>query len=98
MVGGELQGGLLVGFADLARALEYWSASKHGKRIGPRVGFPCFKSARRDAGRVRFTTGTMRVEDDRRNITVPVIGALRSKENTRRGAQSHLGGAAASRA
>ena len=26
----------------------------------------------------------MRLEDDRRTITVPVIGALRSKENTRR--------------
>ena len=30
--------------------------------------------ARRDPGRVRFTTGTMRLEDDRRTITVPVIG------------------------
>ena len=45
--------------------------------------------ARRDASRVRFTTGTMRVEDDRRTITVPVIGSLRSKENTRR-VQRHL--------
>jgi putative transposase len=72
------------GLADLARALENWSASKNGKRKGPKVGFPRFKSARRDAGRVRFTTGTMRVEDDRRTITVPVVGGLRSKETTRR--------------
>jgi putative transposase len=72
------------GLADLAAALSNWSASRNGKRQGRRVGFPRFTSARRDPGRVRFTTGTMRVEDDRRTITVPVIGALRAKENTRR--------------
>lgn len=72
------------GLADLAQALNNWSASKNGKRRGRRVGFPRFSSARRDPGRVRFTTGTMRVEDDRRTITVPVIGTLRCKENTRR--------------
>lgn len=77
------------GLADLARALDSWSASRNGTRRGRRMGFPRFKSARRDAGRVRFTTGTMRVEADRRTITVPVIGALRSKENTRR-VQRHV--------
>ncbi|HTQ19960.1 IS607 family element RNA-guided endonuclease TnpB [Mycobacterium sp.] len=77
------------GLADLAQGLANWTASKNGARKGRRVKFPRFKSARRDTGRVRFTTGTMRVEDDRRTITVPVIGALRSKENTRR-VQRHL--------
>jgi putative transposase len=77
------------GLADLARGLENWSAAKNGKRKGPKVGFPHSKSARLDAGRVRFTTGTMRVEDDRRTLTVPVIGGLRTKENTRR-VQRHL--------
>ncbi|WP_084260254.1 IS607 family element RNA-guided endonuclease TnpB, partial [Mycobacterium avium] len=77
------------GLADLARALDNWSASRNGTRRGRRVGFPRFQSARRDAGRVRFTTGTMRLEDDRRTITVPVIGPLRSKENTRR-VQRHI--------
>ena len=72
------------GLAHLARALDNWSASKNGTRKGRRVGFPRFTSARRDPGRVRFTTGTIRVEPDRRTITVPVIGGLRSKENTRR--------------
>ncbi|MBR7560022.1 transposase, partial [Mycobacterium tuberculosis] len=33
--------------------------------------------------------GTMRIEDDRRTITVPVIGPLRAEENTRR-VQRHL--------
>jgi putative transposase len=72
------------GLADLARGLANWKASKNGTRKGRRVGFPRFKSARRDEGRVRFSTGTMRVEGDRRTITMPVIGGLRSKENTRR--------------
>jgi putative transposase len=77
------------GLADLAQALSNWSASRNGARKGRRVGFPRFQSARRDPGRVRFTTGTMRVENDRRTITVPVIGGLRSMENTRR-LQRHL--------
>jgi putative transposase len=77
------------GLADLAQGLANWTASKNGARKGRRVKFPRFKSARRDAGRVRFSTETMRVEDDRRTITVPVIGGLRSKENTRR-VQRHL--------
>jgi putative transposase len=77
------------GLTDLIGALGNWSASKNGTRKGPMVGFPGFTSARRDPGRVRFTTGTMRVADDRRTITVPVIGALRTKENTRR-VQRHV--------
>jgi putative transposase len=77
------------GLADRAQGLANWKASKCGARQGRRVGFPRFRSARRDAGRVRFTTGTMRVGGDRRTITVPVIGRLRSKENTRR-VQRHL--------
>jgi putative transposase len=68
------------GLADLAQALSNGADSKHGHRSGRRVGFPRFKSARRDGDRVRFTTGAMRVEDDRRTITVPVIGGLRAKE------------------
>ncbi len=79
------------GLADLAPGLANWKASKNGTRKGRRVGFPRFKSARRDQGRVRFSTGTMRLDDDRCTITVPVIGGLRSKENTRR-VQRHLAG------
>ncbi|MDT5289169.1 MAG: putative transposase, partial [Mycobacterium sp.] len=77
------------GLADLETALRNWTASKAGKRKGRKVGFPRFKSSRRDHGRVRFSTGAMRVEPDRRTITVPVIGGLRSKENTRR-VQRHV--------
>lgn len=77
------------GLADLAAGLANWKASTTGSRTGSRVGFPRFQCARADAGRVRFSTGAMRVEEDRRTITVPVIGALCCKENTRR-VQRHL--------
>jgi hypothetical protein len=53
-------------------------------RAGARVGFPRFKARRRDRGRVRFSTGVLRLEADRRHLTLPVIGRLRCKENTRR--------------
>jgi putative transposase len=72
------------GIADLVAGLHNWSEVKAGRRKGPRVGFPRFKARHRDRDRVRFTTGAMRLEPDRRHITVPVIGKLRSKENTRR--------------
>lgn len=72
------------GIADLVTALRTWSASKHGHRAGARVGFPRFKARRRDRGRVRFSTGALRLEADRRHLTLPVIGRLRCKENTRR--------------
>jgi putative transposase len=72
------------GIADLVAALHNWSDAKHGRRAERRVGFPRFKARHRDRGRVRFTTGAMRLEPDRRHLTLPVIGRLRSKENTRR--------------
>jgi putative transposase len=72
------------GIADLVAALRNWSESKHGRRSGPQVGFPRFKARHRDHGRVRFTTGAMRLEPDRRHLVLPMIGRLRSKENTRR--------------
>jgi putative transposase len=72
------------GIADLVAGLGNWSNAKHGRRSGARVGFPRFKARRRDRGRVRFTTGAMRLEPDRRHLVLPVIGRLRCKENTRR--------------
>jgi putative transposase len=77
------------GLADLSQALNNWKASKDGARKGPKVRFPRFKSARRDPGRVRFSTGAMRLETDRRTIVLPRIGPLQSMENTRR-VQRHL--------
>lgn len=77
------------GLTDLAQALTNWSTSKSGTRKGKRVGFPNFQSKRGDKDSVRFTTGATRFNPDRRTINLPVIGALHSKENTRR-VQRHL--------
>lgn len=61
-----------------------WQQSRSGKRDGKPMGFPRFKKKGRDADRVSFTTGAMRVEPDRRHLTLPVIGCVRTHENTRR--------------
>ncbi len=72
------------GIADLVQGLHNWSDAKHGRGNGRQVGFPRFKARHRDRGRVRFTTGAMRLEPDRRHLILPVVGRLRCKENTRR--------------
>ncbi|GAT07615.1 IS200/IS605 family element transposase accessory protein TnpB [Mycolicibacterium novocastrense] len=71
------------GLDGLARGLEAWSKSRKGQRNGRAVGFPRFKSARADKS-VRFTTGTIRIEADRRHVTLPRLGAIRTHESTRK--------------
>ncbi|HEX7165215.1 MAG TPA: IS607 family element RNA-guided endonuclease TnpB [Trebonia sp.] len=71
------------GLDALARGLEAWSKSRKGERAGKAAGFPKFKSARSRRS-VRFTTGTIRVEADRRHVTLPRIGAIRVHESTRK--------------
>jgi putative transposase len=61
-----------------------WQASRAGNRPGRRVGFPRFARKGRDRDRVTFTTGAIRVEPDRRHVTLPRIGTIRVHENTRR--------------
>ena len=51
------------GLDGLARALRAFSASKHGKRKGRRMGFPRFRKRGRGRESVRFTTGAIRVDD-----------------------------------
>lgn len=72
------------GVAGAVDAYWNWQQSRAGERAGRRVGFPRLKKKGRDADRVCFTTGAMRVEPDRRHITLPVIGTVRTQENTRR--------------
>jgi putative transposase len=72
------------GIAGAVDAYWNWQSSRAGKRAGKRVGFPRFKKKGHDADRVCFTTGAMRVEPDRRHVTLPVIGTVRVHENTRR--------------
>lgn len=61
-----------------------WQNSRAGVRAGKRVGFPRFAKKGRDRDRVTFTTGAIRVERDRRHVTLPRIGTVRVHENTRR--------------
>jgi putative transposase len=61
-----------------------WQTSRAGKRAGRKVGFPRFAKKGRDRDRVTFTTGAIRVEGDRRHVTLPRIGTVRVHENTRR--------------
>ena len=75
-------------FADGIRAAVdgywNWQQSRSGKRAGKRVGFPRFAKKGRDRDRVTFTTGAIRIEPDRRHVTLPRIGCVRVHENTRR--------------
>jgi putative transposase len=75
-------------FADGIRAAVdgywNWQQSRAGKRAGKRVGFPRFAKKGRDRDRVTFTTGAIRVEADRRHVTLPRVGTVRVHENTRR--------------
>lgn len=71
------------GLDSLARSLDAWSKSRKGQRAGRPVGFPAFHSRRHRAS-VRFTTGTIRVEDDRHHVTLPRLGTIRTHETTRK--------------
>jgi putative transposase len=72
------------GLANLAQALKNWSDSRSGKRKGRRVGFPRFKSKRRAVLSCGFTTGAIRVEADRKHVTLPRLGRLKTHESTRK--------------
>ncbi len=61
-----------------------WQKSRSGALGGRRVGFPRFKKKSRDRDRCTFTTGAMRIEPDRRHLTIPRIGPVRTHENTRK--------------
>ena len=61
-----------------------WQRSRAGQIAGRRVGFPRFKKRGKDRDRFSFSTGAMRFEPDRRHLTLPVLGTVRTHENTRR--------------
>jgi IS605 OrfB family transposase len=71
------------GLDALARALQNWTDSRTGKRVGRQVGFPRFKSRRRTVPSVHFTTGAIRVEPDRKHVVLPRLGRLRLHESAR---------------
>jgi putative transposase len=72
------------GIKGAVNAYWNWQSSRAGTRQGRRVGFPRFAKKGRDRDRVTFTTGAIRVEPDRRHVTLPKVGTVRVHENTRR--------------
>lgn len=72
------------GFANASAAFDNYAKSKRGDRQGPKMGMPRRKSKHRSPLACRFTTGTIRCEDTRRHITLPVVGRVRTHENTRK--------------
>ncbi len=72
------------GLDALARGLKNWADSRGGKRAGRRVGFPRFTSRRRTTPSVRFTTGAIRVEPDRKHVVLPRLGRLKLHESARK--------------
>ncbi len=72
------------GLANLATALTNWQGSRAGERRGPAVRFPRFKGKRGGVS-CRFTTGAFGLaEADRRHVTLPRIGTVRTCESTRK--------------
>jgi len=78
---------------DLGKALKAWSDSRSGKRNGKRVGFPRFKkktavvaSFRLRNRRLKGRAPTIRVGDANRprSVTLPGIGSVRVRDDTRR--------------
>jgi putative transposase len=68
----------------LADALVNWGGSREGSRGGPPMGFPRFKSKARAVRKFAFTTGVIRVEPDRRHVSLPRLGTIRTHESTRK--------------
>jgi len=72
------------GLDALARALKNFSDSRAGRRTGKKVGFPRFKSRHRSRPVCRFTTGVIRIEADRRHVTLPRLGTIKLHESARK--------------
>ncbi|MFD4441815.1 RNA-guided endonuclease InsQ/TnpB family protein [Nocardia sp. NPDC058519] len=78
---------------DCGRALAAFSESRSGKRAGKRVGFPRFKSKKKSIPSFRIrnkqaNTGRAMIRvgdnDTARSVTLPGIGVVRVRDDTRR--------------
>jgi putative transposase len=69
------------GFANASAAFDNYAKSKNGKRRGAKTGLPRFKKKHKARLACRFTTGGIRVAD-RRHVTLPVLGTIRTHEPT----------------
>lgn len=71
------------GLTDLANGLKNWKDSKDGNRKGARMGFPRFQNRNRKMS-MTFTTGVMRLAEDRHHVVLPRLGSIHTMESTRR--------------
>ena len=71
------------GLDGLARGLKAWSASRSGKRRGPKIAFPKFRARHQARLSCRFSTGAIRV-DDCSHVVLPRIGRSRPMSPRRR--------------
>lgn len=73
------------GLKALADALSNWSKSRKGKRKGPRVGFPKFKSKDRETPRFSYSISGLRtgalIKGDPKALWLPRIGRVHCLEN-----------------
>ncbi len=70
------------GLDALSRGLRNFYASKNGRRLGRRMGFPRFRKRRSGRLSCRFTTGAIRVVGNGTHIQLPRLGILRTHEST----------------
>jgi putative transposase len=82
------------GCTNLAASLANWKASHKGTRKGESIGTPVFKSRNRTVPTCTFTTGAIRVDEDRHHVTLPVLGTIRTHESTRKLTRRIEGGTA----
>jgi putative transposase len=68
----------------LAEALSNWGASRSGARSGPPMGFPRFKRKVSAIKKFSFSTGAIRLESDRKHVTLPRLGTIKTHEKTRK--------------
>ncbi|CAI7977418.1 MULTISPECIES: IS607 family element RNA-guided endonuclease TnpB [unclassified Parafrankia] len=67
------------GLDQLARGLKNFTASRHGRRKGRRVGFPRFKKRGKARDSFRYTTGSYGPDGDR-HVKLPRIGRVKACE------------------
>jgi putative transposase len=79
------------GAVDVGRGLAAWTASRRGKRTGRPIRHPRFKKKTHTGGTFRLRNKTkgnrssIRVgQDQPRSVTLPKIGSIRVREDTRR--------------
>ena len=73
------------GLEALSKGLLNWSKSRKGKRKGPRVGFPKFKSKARETPRFRYSISRPSdgglIKGDAKALWLPRIGRVHCMEN-----------------